>query len=321
MVMVRKTTLKTRILGSFAFSLFIAAALVNNSYATTCTINNRETDNCTSGTNFQVKVPEVLTVSLTTPNSWAAGDAGVFLRNLVTLEVISNNPAGITASMTTNSTTTEGSALANTYSGSSSTIPMLTADWTRSNESATNFWGYSTNDDSETGTYSAIALKGATVPSTVIPSGSTGTVSKNVYFGAKADTTKDSGTYSNTVVISVVSGTITEDNPVTPVDPAKPSDTNTNNPTYDNTNNRDRTVYTATTSNDSSRTTTLEVSQGDTRDAYSAPAGVTTTKINDEGTPLATGLAITAVVAAVAGVAFFVVARRHDKQQDDGDEY
>ena len=305
--MVRKNTLKTLILSSFVLSFIAASVVTNGTYAD-------------SGTNFQVKVPEVLTVSVTSPNNMVPGDTGVLLRNIVNLNIISNNPAGITASMTSGSTTTDGAALSNTRSNSK--IPMLTSNWTRSDTTTAKFWGYSTDDSSETGTYSAIALKGATTPSVVVPSGTTGNVSKDIYFGAKADTSVDSGTYSGTVIISVVSGTITENNPVTPTDPAKPSDTNTNNPTYDNTNNRDRTVYTATTtpSNNSTATTsTIEVSSGDTRSSYSAPAGVTTTQINDEGVPLATGLAVTAAIAAITGVAFLAAARRH--RNDDGEDY
>ncbi len=275
---------------------------------------------CDEDINFQVNIPEVLTISITHPNEWASGDVGVFLRNTVNLEVTSNNGAGFTASMTSDSTTANGAALSNTFSGSDATIPMLSSSWTRSNESVSKFWGYSIDDSSETGTYNAVALKGSASPSTIMTTSNSGSANQNIYFGAKADNTVDSGTYVGTVIISVVSGTITEDNPITPVDPATPEDTNPpkTNPTYDNTSNRDRTVYTNTEVATSSTTETIQVSEGDTRDSYTAPQGVTESKIN-EGTPLATGLAATAAVSAVAGIAFFVAARR--REEDDDDEY
>ena len=321
MVMVRKTTLKTKILSSLALSFIITSAFVSNNFAyATCTVNNGVPE-CNDGANFQVKIPEILTVSITRPNSWATGELDTLLRNVVTLEVVSNNPAGFTATMTSAADSSDisedstANALKNSNTSSSSSIPMLTANWTRSNFSTTKFWGYSTDDASESGTYSAIALKDATTPSSIIPAtGAAGTVSQDIYFGAKADSTVDSGVYSGTVIISIVSGTITEDNPFTPTDPATKDDTTTTDPAYDSTN--DRTVYTATTYDGTENTSTIEVSEGDTRDAYSDPAGVTTAKIG-EGTPLATGLAVTAVVAAVAGIAFFVAARRREEEDDD----
>ena len=325
--MVRKrviqNALKTRILSGVAAS-FIAISLFNGGavYANvTCTTDGGEAQ-CADGTNFQVKIPEILTVQVTRPSDWIVGDMGDFLRNTITLNVSSNNAAGFTASMTTAATTAAGAALANTQLGSNSTIPMLTSDWTRANTSLSKFWGYSLNDASETGTYSAVALKGSSTPVTLIPAGTTESASKDIYIGAKADSSIDSGTYQGTLVFSVVSDIITEDNPVIPVDPAVPDDTIADNPTYQPGNSQGdpgRTIYTENSSTSTTNTSTIEVSEGDTRDAYQDPHGVTTGKAN-EGTPLATGLAVTAAVAAVAGSAFFVIAYKRRKEKEDEDD-
>ena len=311
--MVRKTTLKTKIFSSLIFSTFLTFLNVVTTYAT-CTIVDGHTQ-CEEGANFQVNIPEVLTIQITSPNSWAIGEAGTFLKNEIVLSVTSNNAAGFHASMTTNATNAEGSALTNINSGSNDTIPMLTANWTRSNTTNTKFWGYSTDDGSDTGTYKAVALKGATMPTRLIDSDVPGNVLEEIYFGAKADSTVASGTYKGTVIISAVSGAITKDNPETPVDPAKPEDTDPVNPSYDG--DKDHTTHTDIAfNNNSTNTSTIEVSEGDTRDYYTEPKGVSTATIN-EGTPLATGLAVTAVVAATAGICFFIIARRREEEDDD----
>lgn len=312
MVMVRKTTLKTKILSSLVFSFIIAAAFTSNNFAyATCYVDNG-VPKCDDGANFQVKIPEILTVQITRPNTWATGNVGELLRNIITLDVVSNNPAGFAASMTSSSTTAAGAALSNGSNGSSTTIPMLTSNWTNGSSISTAFWGYSLDDSNGTGTYSGIALKDAATPTSLIPAGTMSSASKTIYFGAAADSNIDSGTYSSTVIISVVSGAITEDNPITPTDPATQEDTTTNNPAYDGS----RTVYTATTYNGTENTSKIEVSEGDTRDSYQNPQGVSTARIS-EGTPLATGLAVTAAVAAIAGIAFFVAARRREEEDDD----
>ena len=231
----------------------------------------------------------------------------------------------------TSASTTTGAPLINT-SGSTYTIPTLTANtsWSRSDTTTTNFWGYSVDDDSNTGTYLPVPIKTDT-PVTLTPANTTGTWSDDVYFGAKADYSTASGTYIGTVLISVVTGVVnTETNPVTPTDPATPADDTPDDSTATytgaNTNtgtgvsgNNGTTIYTTTSSTASpaTKTTTTQVTEGDTRDSYSSPAGVT--RVN-EGTPLATGLAATAAVAATTGIVFFVIAKRR-KDEEDEEEY
>lgn len=285
----------------------------------------------TGNTNFQVNVVEALSVAITVPDNAATGNVNEFLRNRVQLSVSSNNAAGFTASMTTE---TSNTALAH-ESKQTFTIPTLASSSTRSSFPV-NRWGYSlgttptgvsitygeTVNGNNSSNYYPLVGSGST-PITLLYSASATSGSQDIYFGAKADMTKASGTYNGTVVISVVSGAINNNtNPVTPTDPATPNDPSNpaTNPSYDSTNNR--TVYTtvsSTTGSNPTTTTTTQVTQGDTRSSYASPAGVqeyTASSINDS-VPLATGLAVTATVAATTGLLFFVVAKR---DEDDDEE-
>jgi len=282
-------------------------------------------------TTFQVNIQEVLTVSLTPPANWATGDVDTFLRNLVVLDVTSNNNAGFTASMTSSSTTAAGAALTHELVDlTNDHLDILSSDWTRNNTSTTNFWGWSINDDSQTGTYHRFALKDSATPDVLMTSATAGSASKNIYFGAKADSTISSGTYTGTVIISVVTGTITDenddpnDNPVTPTNPSTPTDDPTSNTggTASYSNSTGTTVYTNNyvDSNSGSHVSYSEISSGDNTtvyDSYVDPRGVTTV---NEGTPLAAGLAATSVVAATTGI-FLLIAAKRRKDEEEEEEY
>lgn len=290
-------------------------------------------ESTTNNITFEVNVKEALTVSVTTPDSdhWASGNANDFLRNIVNVNVESNNPNGFTASMTSASTV-EGAPLTNTAATSNSTISTLAsgASWTRDNTSITKFWGYSVNDDEEQGTYRPVPLKTGT-PVTLTPDKPVSAWSDDVYFGALADYTVDSGTYVGTVLINVVTGVVNSDtNPIVPTNPADPSDDTSDDgeATYTGagtttgtgtSGNNGTTIYTTTSSSATNNTTTVAttVTEGDVRSSYSDPAGVTTV---NEGTPLATGLAATSAVAAATGIVFFIVAKRR-KDEEDEEEY
>lgn len=279
-------------------------------------------------TTFKVNIAESLSVSITTPNNSSSGAMNTFLRNTINLKVSSTNANGFTASMYTNNNTTN---LINTRS-SSKTLPTLTADSTRSNFPS-NRWGYSLGtSDGETSagnansTYHPLVSTSAT-PITVLSSTSTAsTATEDIYFGAKADATQTVGTYSGSVVISVVSGVVDDDNPITPDNPVTPSDTNTTNPSYSGAGTtkgggtNGTTAYTTTTNNGDTTTTTTEVSDGDTTASYANPAGVTesTTSNINSGSPLAVGLAVSAAVAATSGIFFFILAKR--RKDDDEEE-
>lgn len=266
---------------------------------------------------LQVNINEVLSVSLTTPDTWASGDVSLsgdsgLLRNKVGLSVTSNNDAGFSAFMASKNTTN----LVN-QSKSTSIIPTLASASTAGAFPA-NYWGYSLDDvdaGSSTANYSAmqtslIPLENRTAPATV---------NKDIFFGAKADATVDSGTYANTVIFSVVSGYVDPQDPVVPDTPTPVEPITPGTPTYDSTN--DRTVYTQVATGTQTapvatgtKTTMTTITPGDTTATYTNPHGVT----NVSGSPLAAGLAITSATAAATGIFFFILAKR--KKDDDDEE-
>ena len=316
--MVIGNTLKTKILSSLAIVLLTLLMITPcfleyQSFAVANCNTSNGTTTCSDSTIFNVRVNEILTVAITRPETWASGQLNVLLKNKIGISVTSNNAAGFTATMKTSDANAE---LVNT-TDSASVIPTLSSNVSLddTNDSTHKFpanrWGYN------------IVNKNASIPTTyypVIGSGGTPTtiaytntaspaVSKDIYFAAKANNGIASGTYKGSVVISVVSGIIDEDNPVTPVDPITPGNTDG---TRDVASGGQ--TYSVTTTTDGNTTTTS---------SYAKPAGVTTstTATINEGTPLATGLAVTAGIAATAGIIFFIIAkRRRDEEEDDGTE-
>ncbi len=280
-----------------------------------------------ANTIFKVNIAETLSVAVTIPKSGASGSAGTFLRNAVNLNVSSTNVNGFTATMYTSNNTTN---LINTRD-SSKTIQTLSGTSTRSNFPS-NRWGYSLDDTttgSESSNYSPLVSTSASPIEVLKSDTDANNVSKDIYFGTKADLSQASGTYSGTVVISVVSDVIDEDNPVTPTDPVTPSDNDSTNPSYSGAGTtkghgtNGTTSYTTSTNNDDdTTTTTTEVSDGNTVDAYADPAGVTerTTANINGGTPLAIGLAVSAAVAATSGMFFFILAKRRKDDDDEEEE-
>ena len=306
---------KTKVKIGFVGILSIAAGV----QASAIVANQASAD---ADTTFQVNVVESLTVTLTTPSEGASGNMKTFLRNDVNLAVTTNNTSGFVASMYSSGTTN----LTNTTSGGSETIETLSANTTRSD--VMNKWGYSLGGESwgdtesgdDTSTYKA--LQTSSSPISVLSASSATTASRDIYFGTRANAAKPSGTYTGTVVFGVVSGQ--SSTPVVPSDPAENSDTSASTATYDNTNNRNRTVYYDTSTSGGETTTTAEVSSGDTTNSYNyaAAQGVTerTTASIASGTPLATGLAVTAAVAATSGAIFFILAKRKKDDDDEEDE-
>ncbi len=298
-------------------------------------------------TTFQVNVVETLSVSVTTPDSshWASGtptttsDTG-FLRNDIILEVSSNNTVGFTAMMYANTSATGNTSLVNTTKNSE-TLPTLNSSSSRGSFPA-NYWGYSL-DVSGTGVYNGATtaynetdagnessnyypLTTSANPVTVLTGTGATTGTRKIYFGAKADITQASGTYAGTVIISVVTGEINDnndsENPVSPPDnPAIDNDQSGVNPSYETsygTGSQGWTVYTSTSSGTGTETTTTQVSDGDVRSAY--PLGATEKTVSNIETKsaLATGLAITATTVAASGAFFFIAAKR--REDDDEEE-
>lgn len=294
-----------------------------------CAVSASATE-VTRNTNFQVNVADALAVRITTPDEWASGNTGDFLRNRINVYASTNCAAGLIATMTTKTTNT---SLVNTRKNTY-TIPTLSSDATVS-AFPSNRWGYSLEDiiagPDDNAEYSPLAASNET-PIPILSLSQPGYDETDVYFGAKADNTVASGTYANTVVINIVTGVINNDpndpdyNPVNPTNPATDNPV-PNTATYDQPN--DRTTYTVISHNDpdDTTTTTTEISSGDTTSQYANPHGVrqrstTTTEVND-GSALATGLAVASAVAGATGFIFFIVGKRRkdeDEEENGGGE-
>lgn len=337
---------KTKVTIGFIAVLSIAAGVQTSNIVANQVnaANDCETTSGSCGTTFQVNVVESLTVSLTTPETAASGAMNTFLRDTVGLEVTSNNANGFTASMYSNTNTESGAKatdLINSSDNSSTIETMSDATVTKSNFKS-DTWGYSLSDyasaqdststsdttaGNDNSTYKKMISDSAS-PSTILYSNAAASKSQDIYFGAKASAVKPSGTYSGSVVISVVSGVVDNNNPATPTNPAT-DNSNTGTATYtsgtgvgsstyaDGTAYSGTTAYTTTSSGEDTKTTTTTITGGDTTSSY--PLGVTedTSAHINSGAPLAAGLAVTSAVAAVSGLFFFILAKR---KKDDEDE-
>ena len=271
--------------------------------------------------NFNVNLDEVLTVSITNPDTWASGNTDELLRNKVNITALTNNYHGATVSMYADYNQLFNTA---TYTASDSTsyIDTLDANTYTHGTFPTNAWGYSLTDtDAGDASASYLPVTTSTAPVTLMTSTIGNLGSKDVYFGAKATNVKQSGTYAQTVNFVAVTGTIDSGNPQVPVNPSHDSPA-TNVATYDS--SRNTTSYTRRTRTTSqpanpnpvtgdTTTTSTSVTSGDTRNSYANAAGVTTTSTGDSA--LATALAVAAGVTAVAGVAFFVLAKRKNDDE------
>ena len=342
--------------GAFAFNAMQPAS--DDTLAVTC-------QDASCNTTFEVNVDDSITVALTTPESGATGDVGDFLRNTVNLDVSSNVSNGFTASMYSSSDNagTTKTDLTHTTLGDSYAISTLSNSTTRGSF-PTDSWGYSLKTSPDSTTYGETdagnsssyyyPLTDSSASPITIMSASAGTKtgSQSIYFGAKASANKPSGTYENTVVISVVTGIINNNssdptyNPITPTNPVNPTTDTPNNNTATYTGSTGTgatmgvgtsgttgtTVYTTSTrqgtGSAATTTTTTQVSGGDQTASYTAPQGVqsTTNKSNNvtdleaassTNSALPAGLAAAAAASATTGVAFFILAKRN---KDDDDE-
>ena len=334
--MVKENTLKRKdgffIVVAVLSLLSLPIIMAQGVFATaTCnTVNGTTT--CTDSTTFNVRVSEVLTVSITKPQTWASGASGSFLTNKVGVSVISNNPSGFTATMTTSNTASQGdsgTSLVNT-ADSTQAIPTISdSNGINLANSSSSLWGYGIVNTGATAptTYYGMVSRGSSSPIQIMQSSAASTaMSKDVYFGAKSVGDVASGTYASGVLISVVTSVIDpSDNPVNPVNPVTPTDDTPDDdeptyiaPTSPDPKGNSSTGVTVATTHPTTNTTNVEISEGNTVSGYVAPAGVTN-RTAGEGTPLATGLAVTAGAAAAAGIVLFFIAKRR-KDDDENDE-
>lgn len=293
---------------------------------------------------FQVNVQDILTVAVTTPDTGATGNANEFLRNTVEIAINSNVSNGFTASMYSRYNTN----LTHTKLGSDYYIPTMSSSSSRGSFPI-NQWGYSlksasldgktygeTDPGNNSSNYYPLTSSTASPIKVLEAASGVKTGTQSIYFGTKVNTDKPSGTYSNTVVISVVTGAIDSNNPITPTNPVEPGtdpDPDDSIPAYSGdytqgtgiSGSQGTTVYTSRTSNVSAgtTTTTTEVSAGDNTGSYAPAQGVSvTTQMNiaENGSMLPIGLATTSLVMATAGIIFFILAKQDEDDEEDEDE-
>lgn len=269
---------------------------------------------------FNVNLTEILTVSVSKPTTWASGDMETLLRNKISISARTNNYYGATVSMyadglTLNNTVSYDSTKAATY------IDTLDANTYTNGTFPVNAWGYSL-EDTDAGNSNASYLPMITQANAVTlierTPGTTGTnYSQDVFFGAKANTSKQAGTYAQTVNFVAVTGLIDTDNPAVPVNPS------TDNPSdeiasYNTTTGR--TTYSSRSANTttSTSTTSTQVTNGNTISTYSDPAGVTSS--TGGSSAVATALAVAAGVMAVSGTLFFILAKRRKDDEEEEEE-
>ena len=311
-----KTKVKISVAGlMLAVSAFLFNFPENNALAEPCT-----TSPC--NTTFEVNVVESLSVSITTPTEWASGDIDEFLRNKITLAVSTNSASGFSAYMRSKTSTNLTNAVS-----SSIILPTLASSNSKSNFAA-NHWGYTlgtpsyngitygeTADITSNGTYYPMSTSDIKILNNGVDNNT-----RDVYFGAKANSSQASGTYLGTVIFSVTTSTPPAPTPTPP--PVNPDDDTPNDgdATYDVAN--DRTVYTTIASSGSTTTTTTQVSSGDTTNMYQDPhVEIRRTEANvSDGSQVATGLAIAASTAAAGGMVFFILAKRREDEEEDEEE-
>ncbi len=274
---------------------------------------------------LEVDIAEVLTVSLTNPTTWATGDINQLLRNKVTVSALTNNYYGATVSMYANDTKLKNTA---TYSSAdaSSYIDTLTSGTTTTNGAfSDDVWAYSVQDNDAgiaSAIYNPVPLEANLVKIIENSPGHAGTVnSEDVFFGAKATSAKQSGTYAQTVNFVAVTGVIdTETNPQNPTTPStdnSDAEIASNTPHYNPSTGRTTYTTRSTNTTNNTTTTTTNVMNGNTVSAYANAAGVT--RNTNNGQNVATALAVAAGVAAVSGVTFYALAKRSRDDEDDED--
>lgn len=284
-----------------------------------------DTQTTTKTVDLEVNVAEILTVSLDEPATWATGTSDAVLRNKVSISANTNNKSGVTVSMYIDDTYPR---LKNTnnYSASDDTtyINTLDANTYTYGTFPKNSWGYSVEDQdtAQSGaSYLPMKLKADPIQLfSTVGTASVSTGSEDVFFGARADATKQSGTYAQTVYFVAVTGVIEEDpeDPgYNPSDPVTPSSDNPRNEIAQYNSTLGTTTYSSYSTTSGIKSTDTEISAGNqanTYDSYVTAAGVTSSSNNS----LAGALAAAAAVTATSGTFFFILAKR--RKDDDEEE-
>ena len=307
---------KKIIKSSMVLTLILAAIFLSSSYSSDTSATEQQ------DVDFEVDVSEALSVSITTPSSWASGSAGTFLRNKVTVDVVANNVQGFTASMIASDANAELK-----HSSKNTSISTLNTSYACTNnitcpEFPSNKWGYTIDDGINLNVYHPMVGSSGSPISLISTAESTQQnpiTSRDIYFGAKSDISQTAGTYSGTVVFYVVSGAVAaEQEQEQEPEPAAPSNSPEVTPAATPSSIASYSAPATTNNTVPTATSTTTTSQGNTLDSYQEPAGVTNSSDIHDNSILTTGLAVAASVAATSGIILFIVAKR--KKDDDAEE-
>lgn len=158
-------------------------------------------DDTNAATDFDITVQPVLEVSLS-PSLYLAFETDNILHSgSIDLNVLSNSRNGFTATVSTiyNSADVLGTSLTNTIDNNFR-INTLTGANIAAADFPANRWGYSVD-----GGTTFNAMPGVDEPAIILSTTSAaGSGNKSIYIGAKADTNTPSGTYENTLLVTVV---------------------------------------------------------------------------------------------------------------------
>ncbi len=160
--------------------------------------------------NFSAQINPYISITVESPNVYGSGSTMELVRNGTTICVSTNNVTGYTATISSNSLSSEenGTSLYNRYS--KVYIPTLPAPVLKS-EFPDNGWGFSFDDTEEgdnNSTYNNLKPLDAPNPYIFSEKDEAGEEEIDVYFAAKIDVSKNSGTYSSGVALRAVAGII-----------------------------------------------------------------------------------------------------------------
>ena len=165
-----------------ATTLFFAASLIK--------VNPARADSITE---FNIDVTPVLSVSMSNVNLEAT--VGALATGTGALSISSNNATGYNTFITSSSAETALIDLSEEYQ-----IPSITTTTTAANF-PTNAWGMSVDGTN----YDGITPLGSNTPAiTTLSSSVPSTITQNISFATKVDATTPAGTYSNSILITVV---------------------------------------------------------------------------------------------------------------------
>ena len=154
-------------------------------------------------TKFRIEILPSISISVSDVNITAGND---LTTGTSAVTISSNNQTGYVTSITTDHNSTESNATDLKHVATTEYIPTLSSSVAKSSFPA-NAWGISTDDT----TYYPMPAKDSTpIAVTTLSKDTPGSKNANIYFGVKISDNQMSGTYKNTMLVTVVANPIPE---------------------------------------------------------------------------------------------------------------